>query len=194
MQVLGVIRRLQVQRTSLKVGDRLFRSYDPAGIVAVPKLTITSAGVVGWSDDGDRIDDIHHRDHPESKNRGDNSISLGFTSHYDEIRQAYGDHVTDGIAGENILIEQDQLIGEDDLIPGVAIETAAGKLVRLGNLIVATPCVEFSRFAMQFPPDARPDESVTTTLQFLNDGMRGYYATYSGPDTAICVGDRMLFG
>ncbi len=50
MHFLGKICRLQVQPTSLKVGDRSRRSYDPAGIRAVPKLSITKDGVTGWSD------------------------------------------------------------------------------------------------------------------------------------------------
>jgi hypothetical protein len=192
MQFLGEIRRLQIQTKSLKVGDRARRSYDPAGILAVPRLTITPGGVIGWDQAGTRLDDVHHRDHPNSKNRGDNAISIGFTSHYEEMRQAFGEHVVDGLAGENILVEQAHLIGEDDLRHGIAIETGAGTLVRLANLIVATPCVEFSRYAMKFPQDQRPDETVTATLQFLNDGMRGYYATYSGEGTEIHVGDRIF--
>lgn len=113
-------------------------------------------------------------------------------SHYQEMRQAYGDHLIDGIAGENILIDQEQLIGEEDLRHGIAIETATGGLVQLDNLIVATPCVEFSRFAMRFPADQRPDETVTETLQFLNDGMRGYYASYIGEEAEVRVGDRVF--
>jgi hypothetical protein len=192
MHFIGVIRRLQVQITSLKVGERPRRSYDPAGIRVVPKLTITDAGVIGWDEEGKRIEDVHHRDHPASKNRGDNGISIGFTSHYEEMRQALGGHVVDGIAGENILIEQEHLIGEDDLRHGIAIETNGGTLVLLDNLIVATPCVEFSCYAMQFPEDECPDERATETLQFLNDGMRGYYASYSRGDVQISVGDRVF--
>jgi MOSC domain len=192
MHFIGVIQRLQVQTTSLKVGDRTRRSYDPAGIRAVTKLAITTGGVIGLDEADNRIEDVHHRNHPGSKNRGDNGISLGFTSHYQEMRQAFGEHVADGIAGENILIEQVQLIGEEDLRQGVAIETTSGGLVQLDNLIVATPCVEFSRFAMRFPADQRPDETVTETLQFLNDGMRGYYASYSGEEAVVRVGDRVF--
>jgi hypothetical protein len=192
MHSIGIITRLQVQTTSLKVGERTRRSYDPSGIRDVSKLTITSGGVVGWDSENSRLDDIHHCDHPASKNRGDNAISIGFTSHYDEMRQTYGEHLFDGIAGENILIDQDQLIGEDDLRHGIAIETSGGKLVQLENLIVATPCVEFSRYAMRFPTDQRPDETVTETLQCLNDGMRGYYASYAGDETEVRVGDRVF--
>jgi hypothetical protein len=192
MQFLGKVCRLQVQPTSLKVGDRSRRSYDPAGISVVPRLTITEDGVIGWSDSDERIDDIHNRNHPASKNRGDNPISIGFVSHYDEMRRAYGEHLVDGIAGENILVEQDQVISEDDIHRGFAIETSAGSLIQFHNVIVATPCVEFSRYAMKFPEDARPDGTVTTTLQFLNNGMRGYYASYAGREVNLSVGDRVF--
>ena len=155
-------------------------------------MTITPDGVVGWSDSGERIDDIHNRNHPASKNRGDNPISIGFLSHYDEMRRAYGGHLVDGIAGENILVEQDQRIAKDDIHRGFAIETSAGSFIQFHNVIVATPCVEFSRYAMQFPEDVRPDETVTSTLQFLNDGMRGYYASYTGPEVRVSVGRRVF--
>jgi hypothetical protein len=192
MHLIGIVTRLQVQTTSLKVGERNRRSYDPSGIRVVPKLAITPDGVFGLDVENYRLDDVHHRDHPASKNRGDNAISIGFTSHYDEMRQAYGEHLIDGIAGENILIAQNRLVGEDDHRHGIAIETSGGTMVQLDNLVVATPCVEFSRFAMRFPADQRPDESVTETLQFLNDGMRGYYASYSGQEAEVRIGDRVF--
>src|SRR3954453_9583833 len=140
MLALGKICRLQVQPTSLKVGDRQLRSYDPAGIRAVPKLTITEHGVIGWNASGERIDDVHNWHHPQSKNRGDNAISIGFVSHYEEMRRADGDHLVDGIDGENILVEQNQLIGEEDLSHGIAAQTSSGPPIIFHNLIVATPC------------------------------------------------------
>ncbi len=108
------------------------------------------------------------------------------------MRRAYGDHLVDGIAGENILVAQDQLIGEENINHGFAVESSAGSLIKFHNVIVATPCVEFSRYAMKFPEDARPDATVTATLQFLNNGMRGYYASYAGPDVNVSVGDRVF--
>jgi hypothetical protein len=49
--------------------------------------------------------------------------------------------------------------------------------------------VEFSRFALRFPEEARPDATVTEALRFLSDGMRGYYARYHGPEARITAGD-----
>lgn len=193
MHLLGTIVRLQVQRASLKVGQPPRKRYDPTPIVEAPALTLDPGGVRGWSPAGDPIADVHHAGHPRSKNRGgENGVSVGFTAHYDAMRDRFGDHLTDGIAGENILIATDQMLGADDLRHGLAIATADGTVIRLDDVIVAAPCVEFTRYALRFPAAARPDGSVTAALQFLNDGMRGYYATYRGPATRIALGHRVF--
>src|SRR3954471_6610206 len=101
---MGTIVRLQVQESSLKVGTKP-RRYEPAPIRSVPALRISVAGVVGLVQNGQAIVDVHHHDHPASKNRGGkNGISLGFTTHYRAMRNQFGEHLPDGIAGENILI------------------------------------------------------------------------------------------
>ena len=69
MQVIGTIVRLQVQESSLKVGSKP-RRYDPAPIRSVPALRVSSAGVVGLTKNGETIVDVHHGEHPSSKNRG----------------------------------------------------------------------------------------------------------------------------
>ncbi len=190
MILLGPIVRLQIQASSLKIGQFPRLRYDPSPIHAVPFLQVTSQGVRGETEAGEALLDVHHQDHPSSKNRrGENGISLGFTSHYDAMRTHFGQHLTDGIAGENILIGTDQMIGEDDLASGIVIVTAEGNQIHLTEIIPAAPCVEFSRFALRFPEEARPDATVTEALQFLSDGMRGYYARYHGPDARVAAGD-----
>ena len=191
VQPIGQILRLQVQRASLKVGQAPRRRYDPTPLCAVSRLTLEDGGVVGWSERDERLDDVHHSSHPASKHRGDNGVSLCFTAHYDAMRERFGAHLADGLAAENILVRTDQLYGEDDLTAGLLIETADGERVRLGDVTVATPCVEFARFSLRFPEDARPDRTVADALAFLNDGMRGYYASYRGAPTPIRVGDRV---
>ena len=69
MRLIGTIVRLQVQESSLKVGDKP-RRYDPAPIRSVPALRVSPAGVVGLAESGESILDVHHHDHPASKNRG----------------------------------------------------------------------------------------------------------------------------
>ncbi|MGH2532817.1 MAG: hypothetical protein ACRDJW_11005 [Thermomicrobiales bacterium] len=192
MHLIGTIVKLQVQRASLKVGQSPRRRYDPAPLTDVPSLTLDVGGVNGWSAAGEQIADVHHAAHPQSKNRGENGVSVGFTAHYDAMREHFGLHLTDGIAGENILVAAEDMFGEDDLRHGLAIETKNGALVRLGEVIIATPCVEFTRYALRFPDDARPDATVTEALQFLNDGMRGYYAALHGPPARIALGNRVF--
>jgi hypothetical protein len=195
MRLLGRIVRLQTQIESLKVGIAPHRRYDPAGIFEVTGLALSVEGVQGWTAGGVPVPDVHNLSHPASKNRaGSNGISICFTSHYEAMRARFGDHVSDGIAGENILVAVDSgidVMGEDDLRGGLAIETANGEHIPLVQVIVAAPCVEFARYALQFPDDARPDRTVTEAVQFLDGGMRGYYAAYRGPAVTIALGDRV---
>jgi len=193
MRLIGPIVRLQVQVASLKVGKLRWRHYDPEGLRCVPSLEINDGGVQGWTAGEEPLADVHHRDHPASKNRGgENGISVGFTSRYDAMRRRFGDHLTDGIAGENILVATDTLLTEADLAAGLVIATADGREIHLKDAFPAAPCVEFSRYALRFPEDARPDETVTEALRFLSDGMRGFYASYHGPAERIALGDRVF--
>lgn len=195
MRPLGEIVMLHVQIASLKVGEAPRRHYDPAPLRQVSRLELTADGVSGLAADGTRLPDVHHRTNPERKNRGGtNGISIGFTSHYDFMRSRFGDHLADGIAGENILIRPDQpgrIISEDDLRGDLVIDTEEGN-VRLRELFVAAPCVEFARFALRFPDDLRPDRSVTEAVQFLHDGTRGFYASYAGEPAIIGAGARVF--
>jgi len=192
VRLIGTIVRLQVQESSLKVGDKP-RRYDPAPIRSVPAMRVSPAGVVGLAENGESILDVHHHDHPASKNRGgENGISLGFTGHYREMRQRFGQHLTDGIAGENILIESNWQFVVEELAAGVVVEGNGGRQLELRPVIVAAPCVEFSRYALRFPDDARPNVTVTEALRFLDAGMRGFYATYAGEPTVVKVGAQVF--
>ncbi|HEX5504459.1 MAG TPA: hypothetical protein VFW96_17680 [Thermomicrobiales bacterium] len=191
MRPLGEIVRLQVQQSSLKVGERPLRRYDPTPLLAVAALTLDEGGVTGWTADGERVADVHHRDHPASKHRdGTNGVSVGFTGHYAALRDRFGAHLTDGLAGENILVASDRRWLVDDLAEGLVI-AAGGARLRLERVIVAEPCVEFTRYALRYPASARTDRAVTEGLIFLGAGLRGYYAAYHGAPARIAVGDRV---
>ncbi len=178
LELIGPIVRLQVQTRSLKRGERPRSWYDPAAILSLNVVRIDAGGVTGIDDaSGDDIGDLHHRDHPASKHRGENGVSLGFTSHYSRMRDRFGAHLTDGIAGENIIVETDQIVGTDDLDHGVVIVTGDGP-VELGSAEIAKPCAEFSKFCAGYAPDQLADSVITETLQFLYDGTRGFYVTY----------------
>ena len=193
--LIGPIVRVQVQTEPLKRGERGSRWYDPTPIAEVAGLRLEPVGVRNLGGNGgDALLDVHHRDHARSRYRGENGVSLGFTSHYDRMRAAFGRHLTDGVAEENILVASDRDWTETDLAGGVAIETAGG-FVRLDHIIVAKPCVEFSMFCLGLAVGARPDRRVTAALQALDNGVRGFYATWNpnGGDPAPLIrpGDRV---
>jgi hypothetical protein len=194
---IGRIARLQVQTGHLKRGEQPRRWYDPAPITEVTTLRLDDGGVTGIAADGTVLHDVHHRDHPISRHRGDNGVSVGFTRHYAEMRERFGDEfLPDGIAGENLLVECDEHLTVDAIGGALAIETQSG-VVRLAEVMVAAPCVEFTRYCLRWPRDARPDRTVTEALQFLDHGMRGYYARFDLDTSAaseLRVGDVVFAG
>ncbi len=181
LDLIGPIARLQVQVSSIKQGERPNRWYDPAPMMVVSGMQIDTGGITGISDRGELIADIHHRDHVRANHNGKNGISVGFTSHYHRMRERFGDHLMDGIAAENILIETELTVSESDISGGVAILTSSGA-VMLTNVLSAPPCVEFSKFCAGYGRDQRSDHVITEALQFLSDGTRGFYATLGDVD------------
>lgn len=193
MLQIGRVVRLQVQHASLKVGRRPNSYYDPAAIVVVERLRMTPAGCVGITAGGEEIVDVHSLEHPESKSRqASNALSVGFTSHYAAMRNRFGSHLVDGIAGENILIETERPIALDDLADMLVVQGQNGQFA-LSSLLVADPCVEFSHFTHLAADPLTPDE-LRATLQFLGDGMRGFYAQLAGglEQAEIRIGDRVF--
>jgi hypothetical protein len=194
MREIGRIKLVQVQRSSLKAGERPYRYYDPAPLLVVDGLLLSPGGVIGLTADGERMIDVHNSTHPLSKNHnGVNGISLGFTSHYQAMRDRFGPHLTDGCAGENILVETNRAFTLDDLGDQLAIEAAGGAIIYLAGLLVAAPCVEFSQFA-DGQGERLPAEALKAALQFLDGGMRGFYASPAGvlAEVVVRAGDRVL--
>jgi hypothetical protein len=187
---LGRIVGLQIQRSSLKVGPRGDRYFDPAPLLAVEALYVTRTGVT-VDPLGAQLD-VHNELHPASKNvSGKNDISIGFTSHYATMRSRFGARIRDGIAGENILVACEQPIALDDLTGGILIVGDDGRRLELGHALVAHPCVEFSRYVLD---DLQaPATLVSETLKFLDGGTRGFYAVVEGSDPArVAIGDRVF--
>jgi len=189
MRTIGRISRLQIQRASLKSGEKPTRRYDPAPLLSVPKLNVTPAGALGAIEDGAWVVDVHHRAHPHTKNEdGLHGISLGFTSHYDAMREHFGARVVIGCAGENIIAETDGRFTYEDLVEGMAILTPEGKeRVRLRVLQVAHPCRPFTGWALG--KQVEPEE-LKRHLQFLDGGMRGFYCVGEGTGT-VSLGDQI---
>lgn len=193
MRTIGTVTRLQIQRSSLKTGDKPTRHYDPAPLLAVPRLSVTPDGVLGGggTSDGAWIVDVHHRAHPETKNAdGLHGVSLGFTSHYAAMRHHFGERIVMGCAGENIIVATDRPFTYEDLAGGVAIVPQDGpERVRLRVLEVAHPCRPFTGWALggrQVEP-----EVLKSHLQFLDGGMRGFYCVGEGAGT-VQLGDQVV--
>ena len=176
MKLLGRIVRLQIQRSSLKLveGDR--KVYDPAPLLSVGELTLTKTGASTRAADGSFVIDVHNSAHPYTKNGGPNTLSVLFTSHYREMKGRFGEHLVTGCAGENILVETQEVITLEQVAGGIVLETKGGRVV-LGEVVVAAPCKSFSGFAIGSPDPATPE--LKEALQFLDRGMLGFYCTLS---------------
>jgi len=189
MRTIGTVTRLQIQRGSLKSGEKPTRMYDPTPLLAVPVLHVSPDGALGASSPDTWVVDVHHRAHPVSKNEdGLHGISLGFTSHYEAMREHFGDRVAIGCAGENIIAASDRRFSYGDLVAGVAILSPDGReRVRLKILQVAHPCRPFTGWALG--KQVEPEE-LKKHLQFLDNGMRGFYCVGEGAGT-ISLGDSI---
>lgn len=193
MQELGQIVRLQVQRESIKTGVKPFQTYTPEpNLVSVRSLQLTADGVEGVDENGTTLLDMHNASHPQTKFTGDNGVSLGFTSHYTKMRDRFGDHMTDGIAGENIIVAFDEQVPLEMIKNGIVIVGSQGE-IRISPWVILNPCNPFTKFCLQLPGETKPDRTVTEALQFLMHGMRGFSAVYDKgmPPARIQVGDTV---
>lgn len=180
--------RLQVQRRPLKSGRAPLRSYDPTAIVEVQSLTADPRGVRGLTADDETILDVHHQDHPQSRDRkGQAGFVFMGTGDYAALRERYGAHLLDGIAGETILLDAPIGFAGRDLSEIVTIATADGPLELL-TVRPADPCVEFSRYCLRQEPSPVVDGAVRQALIDLDNGLRGYRAVAGGAGR-IAVGD-----
>lgn len=194
MKEIGRIVRLQLQTKPLKWGDGENRKYDPQAIQEVPALTLTPDGCLHTSPN-QTLTDVHHLHHPLSRNRqargSANAISFNFTTHYQQLRHQFGGHLTDGIAGENILIETSQSWQIEQFILGITIRSHDGQLITLASVEIATPCLPFALFALHKPH--RPSvELVKNALLFLDNGLRGFYCHW-GNSPITLVGGETVF-
>jgi MOSC domain-containing protein len=189
MRDLGRIVHLQIQRSSLKTGEKPTRVYDPAPLLRVDRLLVGPDGTLGAGSDGSWLVDVHHRAHPHTKNDdGVHGVSLGFTSHYARMHDRFGDRITLGCAGENIIVETERRVALEDLERGVVLLARDGQeLARLEVLQIAQPCRPFSGWALGGVVEARV---LKETLQFLDGGTRGYYCVGVGSGI-VSVGDRV---
>ena len=189
---LGRVALLQVAPIVPKLEGLTHERYDPSPLRTVPRMLLNERGVVGVTANGEQILDVHHMDHPRSRFRGANAISVGFTSHYATLREQFGTHVVDGCAAENILIASSGKIALDEPHVWVVLEQAAtGERFVLGQAAIAEPCMPFARWVTHHDT---PPEQIRRTLQQLRHGMRGFYLDMPPVQQPVAVqpGDRVL--
>ncbi|MET0965606.1 MAG: hypothetical protein ABWZ02_04375 [Nakamurella sp.] len=180
--------RLQVQRVPVKPGKAPLRRYEPSAIVPVLSINAGPRGVQGVTADGELILDVHHRDHPKSRDRkGKAGILFMGTGDYDALRERYGEHLLDGIAGETMLLAAPDGLAGRRLPKTVIVKTAAGPL-ELHAVRSAAPCIEFSRFCLLREPSPEVDDVVRETMIDLDGGARGY-RSIAATEGTISVGD-----
>ena len=189
MRPIGRLVLLQVQRTTLKTGIKPNRTYDPTPLLQVPRAAVSPDGVMGWGSGDSWVVDIHHRAHPNTKNDdGVHGVSVGFTSHYGAMRERFGERLVLGCAGENLIAETDAMITWDDVVSGLVVTAPDGaEKVQLTVLKAAEPCRPFTGWAQGRETEA---SVLKDNLQFLCEGMRGYYLQAEG-SSVVEVGDLL---
>ncbi|GAB4323899.1 MAG: hypothetical protein Kow00117_12210 [Phototrophicales bacterium] len=193
MKLIGTIQQVQIQRERLKKGERPNRYYDPTPILVVDALKLTQRGVFGLLADGGTLIDLHHMDHPQTRNRNNaNGISFNFVGNYHKIQARFGDHIQPGVGGENIIIQQTPEFDLSMLDTKLLIQPqGTNQYITLEDVMVAAPCREFSCFVYGEVIDG---DNLRNTLEYLSDGTRGFYATLSikQSDTPIIqAGDKV---
>lgn len=182
MKLLGTIALLQIQRRSLTIGTGPTRYFDPAGLLAVDEMFLAAGGAFALAPDGSCLVDVHNATHPFTRSRGENTLSVGFSRHYDTMRAHFGEPFAFGCAAENIIVDgPDARVLPADVAAGLVIETDDGPAT-LTSVVSAPPCMPFAKFALR-DPGAAP-QVVKSTIQFIDDGLRGFYCTFAGAKTA----------
>ena len=175
IKYLGVVKLVQLQPNGLIIKKDGGYFYDESRRVEVPKLIINSKGIEATTPEGDHVIDIHHLDHPDKEYDDDDLVCIGFSSHYDKMKERFGDHLVYGTAGENIIIEYPGEIWLEDLEGQIGFENQdTRQMLVLEDVLVAAPCEEFSHFAAQSQEEKLPAGELKEILQFLSDGRRGF--------------------
>ena len=196
---LGIVKLVQLQPNGLIIEKPSGYFYDESRRVEVDQLIINSKGIEATTHDGEHVLDIHHLDHHDKKYDDDDLVCIGFTSHYDKMREHFGEHMVYGSAGENIIIEYPDEVWMEDIGDQIGIENQeTGQLLILNQVQIAAPCEEFSHFAAQRHDERLPARELKDILSFLNNGRRGFLLVLGKGQTSgvvkpgdkvYCVGD-----
>jgi MOSC domain-containing protein YiiM len=166
---LGPVVRLQVQGARLKPGATGERVYSPEPLVAVDELFVGPDGCLGRAG-GPWIVDVHHAAHPDTRFGADRVVSMLTTGAYRALRARFGARLADGVAGENVLVDS------DELLVGLPLRGLLLGDVSLTGVRPAEPCVEFSRWCRGVGLEDPGGEDARLALADLLHGARGVYA------------------
>jgi hypothetical protein len=195
MRELGHVKLVQLQPSGLIIEKPSGHFYDASRRLEVDSLQITSLGIEATTPEGEHVLDIHHISHPGKAYDNNDLVSIGFTFHYEAMRTRFGEHMVDGVAGENIIIDYEDEIWSEDLGKGIAIENQdSGHMALLDFVSFAAPCDEFSHFVARSQHERLPAAKLKETLQFLGNGRRGFLLVLSDGQEAAEVrrGDKVF--
>jgi hypothetical protein len=122
LRELGRVKLVQVQPSGLIIKTPSGYYYDASRRLDVDSLEITPLSIEATTPNGEHVLDIHHMNHPDKTYDNDDLVSIGFTAHYEAMRARFGEHMVDGIAGENIIIEYEAEVWSEDLGKGIIME------------------------------------------------------------------------
>jgi hypothetical protein len=185
LNLLGYVKLTQLQPTGLIINTPSGEFYDPSRRVVVDSLQISPLGIEAITPDGEHVLDIHHIDHPDKKYDNDDLVCIGFSSHYAAMRARFGEHMVDGVAGENIIIQAEKEIWPEELGQRIGFESSeTGDITFLDVVKFAAPC---DHFAAQSQHQRLPAAELKATLQFLGNGRRGYLLVLSDGQEPVIV-------
>lgn len=162
--------------------------YDASRLVQVDRLVITPLGIEATIPGGEHVLDIHHLKHPNKEYDDDDLVCIGFTSHNDAMRDYFGEHMVNGIAGENIIIEYSNEIWREDLSQNLGIENQdTGEMAIFEMISHASPCVEFGQFCAQSQYEKISATKMKNILKFLENGRRGFLLVLNKKHDVVIV-------
>ena len=173
MREIAQVKLVQIQQQPLKKMNGDIKIFEPSPLMMMHHLQLSNEGIVGVTANGVELIDAHHARHPQSRFREDNGISIGFTTHYDAMRERFGNHMRDGIGGENIILHAAQSFTLEDLQAGKLIFKNPNRdaEIHLEALEAIDPCEPFSQFCVGRHIGGK---DMKETLQFLDNGQRGF--------------------
>ncbi len=171
---VGQVVKLQIHRRHQR--DEGIYRLDP--LAEVSTLRLTPNGPIGF-DGNSWIVDCHHRYHPQaSTHRPGRALSIGFTSHYEDIWKRFTP-IPLGASGENVIVSSDEVISEAELDGGIRIGTPEASVMVAGPK-VAEPCVAFTRLVTGRAEASASD--LAEDRERLRNGIRGFVMPLDGID------------